>query len=235
MLDGMRKAAQGTIGKLVMTIVMGLIIVSFVIWGVGDMLRGFTSNKVATIGSTTITAQQFSNELQSELYRLQQQIRQPLTPQQARALGLDAQVLDRLIDEAAFDERARGMGLAISDATIAAMVRDDPRLKGSDGKFDRNRFDAQLRDAGLSERGFFAEQRGFYLRQQIQYALVDGLAAPKALTDALDAAKNETREIAYFVLPPAAAGDIPPPSDETLKTFFNDNKAAWRAPDPTVT
>jgi len=231
MLDGMRKAAQGTIGKLVMTVVMGLIIVSFVIWGVGDMLRGFTSNKVATIGSTTITAQQFSNELQSELYRLQQQIRQPLTPQQARALGLDAQVLDRLIDEAAFDERARGMGLAISDATIAAMVRDDPRLKGSDGKFDRNRFDAQLRDAGLSERGFFAEQRGFYLRQQIQYALVDGLAAPKALTDALDAAKNETREIAYFVLPPAAAGDIPPPSDEALKSFFNDNKAAWRAPE----
>jgi peptidyl-prolyl cis-trans isomerase D len=231
MLDGMRKAAQGPIGKLVMTIVMGLIIVSFVIWGVGDMLRGFTSNKVATIGSTTITAQQFSNELQSELYRLQRQIRQPLTPQQARALGLDAQVLDRLVDEAAFNERARGMGLAISDSTIAAMVRDDPRLKGSDGKFDRNRFDAELRDAGLSERGFFAEQRGFYLRQQIQYALVDGLAAPKALTDALDAAKNQTREVAYFVLPPAAAGDIPPPSDEVLKSFFNDNKAAWRAPE----
>jgi peptidyl-prolyl cis-trans isomerase D len=169
--------------------------------------------------------------MQSELYRLQRQIRQPLTPQQARALGLDAQVLDRLVDEAAFDERARGMGLAISDATIAAIVRDDPRLKGSDGKFDHNRFDAELRDSGLTERGFFAEQRGFYLRQQIQYALVDGLAAPKALTDALDAAKNQTREIAYFVLPPAAAGDIPPPSDDVLKTYFNDNKAAWRAPE----
>ncbi len=231
MLDGMRKASQGAIGKLVMTIVMGLIIVSFVIWGVGDMLRGFTSTTVAKVGSTTITAQQYSNTLQSELYRLQRQFRQPLTPQQARALGLDAQVLDRLIDEAAFDERARTLGLAISDDTIAEALRSDPSFKGADGKFDRLRFDSYLRDSGLSERGFFAQQRDFYLRQQMQYALVDGVKAPKALVDALEASKNETREIAYFTLPPAAAGDIPPPSDETLKTYFDAHKAEWRAPE----
>ena len=39
MLDGMRKAAQGGIGRIIMAIVMGLIIVSFVIWGIGDMFR----------------------------------------------------------------------------------------------------------------------------------------------------------------------------------------------------
>ena len=71
MLEGMRKASQGTIGKFVMTIVMGLIIVSFVIWGVGDMLRGFTSDTIATVGSTKISNQQFQTELQNELYRLQ--------------------------------------------------------------------------------------------------------------------------------------------------------------------
>ena len=42
MLESMRNAAQGVVGKAIMTVVMGLIIVSFVIWGVGDMLRGFT-------------------------------------------------------------------------------------------------------------------------------------------------------------------------------------------------
>ena len=57
MLDGMRKAAQGGIGRFVMAIVMGLIIVSFVIWGVGDMFRGFASDKVASVGGATITAQ----------------------------------------------------------------------------------------------------------------------------------------------------------------------------------
>ena len=47
MLASMRNAAQGVVGKAVMTVVMGLIIVSFVIWGVGDMLRGFTATTVA--------------------------------------------------------------------------------------------------------------------------------------------------------------------------------------------
>ena len=47
MLESMRNAAQGVVGKAIMTVVMGLIIVSFVIWGVGDMLRGFTATTVA--------------------------------------------------------------------------------------------------------------------------------------------------------------------------------------------
>ena len=142
-----------------------------------------------------------------------------------------AQVLDKLIDEAAFDERARTLGLAISADTIAEAVRSDQNFKGADGKFDRLRFDAYLRDSGLSERAFFAEQRDFYLRQQMQYALVDGVKPPKALVEALEASKNETREIAYFVLGPAAAGDIPPPSDEALKSYFDAHKAEWRAPE----
>ncbi len=231
MLEGMRKASQGAVGKFIMTIVMGLIIVSFVIWGVGDMLRGFSATTVAKVGATSISSQAYGNELQSELYRLQRQVRQPLTAQQARALGLDAEVLDRMIDEAAFDERARAMGLAISDDTIAQTARSDPRLKGPDGKFDRGKFDEDLRDAGLSERGFFAEQRNVYLRQQIQYSLVDGLEAPKTLVQALLDAKNETRAIAYYTLVPAAAGDIPAPSDDALKTYFEAHKAVWRAPE----
>jgi peptidyl-prolyl cis-trans isomerase D len=231
MLDGMRKASQGAIGKFVMTIVMGLIIISFVVWGVGDMLRGFTATTVAKVGATSISTQQYSNELQSELYRLQRQLRQPLTPTQARALGLNAEVLDRMIDNAAVDERARAMGLAISDETIADVARSDPRLKGADGKFDRARFDEYLRDAGLSERGFIAEQRDVYLRQQIQYSLVDGLAAPKPLVQALIDAKTETREIAYYTLGPAAAGDIPAPGDDALKAYFEAHKAIWRAPE----
>ena len=231
MLDGIRKATQGPIGKLVMAVLMGLLIVSFAVWGVGDMLRGFTSDTVAKVGSTKISQQDYSNKLQTELYRLQRQLRQPLTPQQARALGLDAQVLDRMIDDAAFDERARQMGLAISDDTIADAVRNDPGLKGPDGKFDTAKFNEYLRDSGLNERSFIIQQRDVYLRQQLQYSLVDGLTAPKALVQSLLDAQNETRAISYFTLPPAAAGDIPPPSDDTLKSFFNAHKAQWRAPE----
>ena len=231
MLDGMRRAAKGGIGRFVMAIVMGLIIVSFVIWGVGDMLRGFTSDKVASVGGESVTAQQFQNEMQNLLYQYQRRAKVPFTNAMAHAMGLDSQVLRRLIADAALDQRARTLGLAISDETIAAAARSDPSLQDASGQFSRAMFDQALRDSGLSERGFFAQQRKDYLRQQLEFALVDGVDAPKPLVEALAGAEAQTRAIDYFVLPSSAAGDIPAPSPETLKAYYNDRKSSWRAPE----
>ena len=66
MLESMRNAAQGFVGKAIMTVVMGLIIVSFVIWGVGDMLRGFTASTVASVGGAKISAQEYPRRLPAD-------------------------------------------------------------------------------------------------------------------------------------------------------------------------
>ena len=231
MLDGMRKAAQGGIGRVVMGVVMMLIIFSFVVWGIGDMFRGFTSDKVATVGGATVTSQEFSTEMQNLIYQYQRRAKVPLTNAQAHALGLDTQVLQRLISDAALDQRAKTLGLAISDATIADAARSDPNLADSTGQFSRAKFDEALRDSGLTERGFFAQQRKVYLRQQFQYSLIDGIDAPKVLVEALAGAQAQTRAIDYFVLPPSAAGEIAAPSAETLKTYFDEHKAQYKAPE----
>ncbi len=231
MLDGMRKATQGLIGRLVMTVVLGLIIVSFVVWGIGDMFRETVSDKLAEVGGAVITSQQFERELQNLMYQVQTRSKTGLTNAQARALGLDSEVLQRLIAEAALDQRAGSLGLAISDDAIAAAVRADPNLQDASGQFSRARFDAALRDSGLSERGFFASQSKAYLRQQIELALVDGLSAPKSLVDALARVDAQTRAIDYLVLPPGAAGDVPAPAADALKSYFEDRKASYRAPE----
>src|SRR5271157_3226256 len=115
MLGSMRNAAQGVVGKAIMTVVMGLIIVSFVIWGVGDMLRGFTSSTVASVGSETISAQDYHTTYQRTLQQYQRRLRQPFTNEQARAVGLDRQVLQELLSEAAINDESRKLGLSISE------------------------------------------------------------------------------------------------------------------------
>ncbi len=231
MLDGMRKAAQGGIGRFIMAIVMGLIIVSFVIWGIGDMFRGFVSDKVATVGSASVTAQEFQGEMQNLIYQYQRRSKIPLTNAQAHALGLDTQVLQRLIADVAIDQSVKSLGLAISDQSIAEAAQSDPNLQDASGKFSRDMFDQALRDSGLSERGFFAKERQTYLRQQLEISLVDGMSAPKALVEALHAASSQTRGVDYFVLPASAAGEIPAPTAETLKSYFEDRKAEYKAPE----
>jgi peptidyl-prolyl cis-trans isomerase D len=231
MFEFLRAVSQGLVGRLIMTIVLGVIVFSFALWGTGDAFRGYGSNKVASVGGASITPDEFRFAYQNLLQQYQRQLKAPITNAQAHAMGLDAQTLGRMIADAALDERARSLGLAISDEEIAKAIRTSPAFQDGAGNFNHDRFDQALRDSGLSERGFFAEQRKRYLRQQIGASLVQGLAAPKALVEAIVHFETETRTIDYVTLPPSAAGDIAAPSQEQLQSFFNDRKASFRAPE----
>jgi len=231
MLHGMRKISQHWIGRAILSVLFGLLIVSFVIWGVGDMFRGFVPDKVAEVGGQSITSQQYQSALQTVMFRIQSRTRRNLTNAQAHELGLDRQVLGNLIAEAALDVRAASLGMAISEASIVAAVRSDPNLQDASGQFNPARFDQALRDTGLTERGFFVAESRAYMRQQIETPLIDGLAAPKPLVDLLARVEAQTRAIDYVALPPGAAGDIPAPADDALKAYFNDRKDQYRAPE----
>jgi peptidyl-prolyl cis-trans isomerase D len=231
MLSSMRNAAQGVVGKAIMTVVMGLIIVSFVIWGVGDMLRGFTASTVASVGGAKISSQEYHNAYQRTVQQYQRQLRQPFTNEQARAIGLDRQVLQRLISEAAIDDEAGKLGLNVSDDALRNLITSNPAFQDKSGAFDPQRFASLLRDNDLSERSYVSDLRKAALRQFIFAALTTGLAAPKAETKAEADYEGQTRSVDYFVLPAAAAGDIPTPSEDTLKAFYNDRKSSYRAPE----
>ena len=56
MLRGIHKASSGWIGKAIMAVVMGLLVVSFAIWGIGDIFRGFGQSSFAPVGSPGISA-----------------------------------------------------------------------------------------------------------------------------------------------------------------------------------
>jgi peptidyl-prolyl cis-trans isomerase D len=231
MLESMRKAAQGVVGKAIMTVVMGLIIVSFVIWGVGDMLRGFTASTVASVGSAKISEQEYRSSYQRTIQHYQRRLRQPFTNEQARAIGLDREVLQRLLSESAIDEEARKLGLNVSDEALRAMIETNPNFRNKSGVFDPQLFAEALRNNDMNEPMFVTDLRKTALRQFIVAALTAGITAPKAGTKAEADVRDQTRSIDYFILPASAAGAIAPPSEEALKAFFNDRKSSYRAPE----
>ena len=231
MLEGMRKMSQGWAGRILMAIVMGFISLSFAVWGVGDIFRGFGSGTIAKVGGTEITSDAFRNAYQTQLQNLQREARRAITNDQARAIGLDRQVLTRLISEALLDDRSRDLKLGLSDQEIAKSILGDKTFAGPDGKFDANRFQELLRDNGFTELSFAREQRRVYLRQQIIEAMTGNLPVPTVLIDAVNRYRTETRAVEYFELPKSAAGDIPAPSDADLKAFYDSRPQAFRAPE----
>ncbi|WP_346294764.1 SurA N-terminal domain-containing protein [Rhodopseudomonas sp. P1] len=231
MLRGMRKASSNWIGKTIMTIVMGVLIVSFGVWGIADVFRGFGRSTLAKIGSTEISTEQFRQTYNDRLQQIGRQFGRPLTPDQARAIGIDRQVLQQTIAEAALDEDARRLGLGQSDADTMKSILEDPNFKGANGQFDANRFQQLIRQFGFTEQRYLAEQRRVALRRQIAGSLTAGLEPPKTLMQALSQFQNEERAIDYLKLTDAQAGTIPAPSPADLTAFYDSHKAQFRAPE----
>lgn len=230
MLDGIRVLSKHWIGRAILTIVMGFIIVSFAIWGIGDMLRGFRSDTVGEIGGAKLTGEQVRTAYQNELTRIQRQLGRAVSNDQARQLGVDRGVVDRIVDETVLDQQIKSLGLTISDAAIAETLRDDPAFKDASGAFDPARFQAAIRDAGFNEQTFVQRQREVYTRREIADAVTGDMGTPDALLAAMHRYRAETRTLDVATLTPAAAGQIAAPTDAELQTWFDAHKSQYRAP-----
>lgn len=229
MLEGLRIASQHRIGRLFLGLVLGFIALSFAVWGIGDVFRGFSSSRLAKVGSGEISIEAYRSVYQNELRRLQQRARRAITNEEARRYGLDQQVLQRLINDLTLDQKAKSLGLAIGEDETLRLTRDESVFKGPNGKFDSDRFKQIIRDAGYTERSFLAEQKGSFLRKSLTDSIVAGVEPPRAVLEALHRFRAEAREVDYFVLPASTVADIPAPSEEELKKYFDDREQSFRA------
>jgi peptidyl-prolyl cis-trans isomerase D len=214
-----------------MAVVLGLIAVSFAIWGIGDIFRGFGRSTVAKVGSTEITVEQFRQIYNDRLQQLGRQLGRPITPDQARLMRLEEQLAQQLVAEATLDQRARQLRLNLSDAEVGRLIMNDPNFKNAAGQFDPARFQLLLRNAGYNEARFAAEQRRLTLRRELAETVTGELNPPKSIADAFNRYDNEQRAIDYVVIDRDKAGEVPAPTAEQITKFFEENKAQFRAPE----
>ena len=231
MLRGIRKASANWLGRTIMGVVMGVLAASFAVWGINDIFRNFGRGTLAKGGSIEIPIEQFRQTYNDRLHQISRQIGRPLPPDQAKAIGLDRQVLLEMIAEAGLDQRARQMGLGLADPEIVRRITEDPTFRSATGKFDRARFEQLLRNVGYTEQRFIAEQRRLMLRRQIVDSLTGDLPVPKIWLEAINQFQNQQRGIEYLTLGPAQAGDIPQPTAEELSKYFEAHKILFRAPE----
>ena len=231
MMERIRKAGQSLIGKAIIFVMFGFLIFSFAIWGIGDIFRGYGRNTVAKVGKTEISIETMRNSYQTEVQNLTRQARRAIKPEELRAAGIDRQVLARLINEAALDQNVGQLGLAASDETIRQAILADPAFRGAGGEFNALRFNEALRNAGYVEATYVRDQRGLTTRQQLAEAINGQIQVPGLIQEIGHRLRNERRTIVYAILPAAAVGDVPPPTEAQLRSYFDERKAAFRAPE----
>jgi len=227
MLDNLRKNASGWLAK----ILIGLLIISFAVWGLADQFTGGNTQVLAKVEDQEIPLEQFRRAYQNQINALSRQRGERISTQEARDSGLPDRVLEQIVNGALLDAHARRLGLSVSDQAVTQSIVENPAFQNASGEFDRARFERILQFSNLSEAAVLAQERDALVRTQVVETVTQAPAVPDTLVSAMNRYQNETRVIAYFNIGPDAIEDRPEPTESKLRSFYDENTDQFLAPE----
>ena len=216
MLERLRKNASGFVAQ----IFIGLLVLSFAVWGINDIFTGSVDTTVATVGDEEIAGELFLFEYRRDLNQRSQSFGRQLTLNEGQALGFDRRVLDQMVGRTALDVTSRNLGLAAGEDLVIEDIRNDPAFHGPTGQFDANTFQQTLFSNGISEAFLIDDRKRFISRQQLIEAVSADIAVPAGFAQQMYAVLNERRKAKYVVLTPEMVDAPAEPTEEDLANFY---------------
>ncbi len=209
-----------------------IMVVAFVTWGVGDVVRNIgTTTWAAKVGGQTIEGQELQQAYQREMAQTTRNLPQgqEATPEMRSTVA--RQALQQLIAQAALAQELARLRVVTPDAALRQSIFAIPGFRGSNGQFDRNTFETVLRNNGLTEQRFFDMMRAELSQRQLLEAVSAGAAAPETMLRPMFAQQFEKRSADMVEFPFAAAADPAAPSEAELHRWYENHPDAYSTPE----
>jgi peptidyl-prolyl cis-trans isomerase D len=227
MLQQMRTFTKSWIANLF----LGLIALSFVAWGIGDMFRTRVDTNVATVGSSEIPYDRFNRDYRNILRNQSQRAGHQITPEEARKSGMGQAFFDQEVSHLATDNLVDQLGLTVADDDVASAIHKIPAFNGPLGTFDHQTFVTKLQQIGYTEQEFLIAIRGDMAREQLQEPVEAGFSLPAGYAHALFTFASELRAAEYVTVSAQALGQVAPPSDAALMTYIKTHAGQFSTPE----
>ncbi|MDR3515271.1 MAG: SurA N-terminal domain-containing protein [Azospirillaceae bacterium] len=228
MLQVMRSAANSWVVKILFVVLL----LSFGVWGIGDVVRSRHSDAVATVGGAEITRSQLDQAFRQQVDRFRQFMGPTFDTEQARAMGVVSMALNGLVNGLLTDEAAAEVGIAVGDQQVIDEIHRQKVFHNAQGVFDPQKFGEVLRANSLSESFYTDAIRRDQARGMVVGAVsAGGDLVPKALADALYQHDGERRSVDKVVLKAAAQPDPGVPDAAAIETYYHDHAAPFTAPE----
>lgn len=220
-----------TLKSWTVKIFLGIIALSFAVWGIGDIFRGGQDPSVASVGGVNIHASQLSRAYSREVERLRVASNGAIDAEQARAMGVVQRTLQSMISRKVFDLEAAGLGMTVDDATLRREIRENPAFVDDFGNFERTQFDYVLRQEGMTEPQYIADLRLDMARAHLIDSLIGGLDVPDALIEQIYGYRQERRVVEVVSVDGRDIADVPEPDEAAIEAYHRDNTARFTAPE----
>ena len=185
-----------SIGKLsksfFIKLLVGIIILPFVFWGMGDVFRGGNQNVIATIDSKKVSTQEFVTYL-NRLNLNEEQIENlPKT-------DLMEKILSEYIGRKVMALEIEELGISINDNSLRNIIKND-KLFFKDEKFSRTEYEKFLLKSGITAPAFEANIVEQESRRQLLSSLAGGIIVPDVLVENAFKKENQIKTIKYIDL-----------------------------------
>lgn len=231
MLSFFRRA----LGSWVVLGLLGLLMVAFIVTGVGTpssmgALGGVGTNDAVKIGNRSIEISDLNERLKIELNQRRQQ-----NPEMTMTQLLQEGTLDKLLAELtdltsirAFGEK---FGMIVSDRLADGEIASIPAFQGATGKFDEARYRQLLSQRGLTEDQFRNDiEQGIAVRHML-VPVAASSGAPRDLAAPFASLLVERRSGSFVELRNSAFMNGPAPTDAELNAFYAANRARYTQPE----
>lgn len=231
MLASIRRFAK----TWVAAVIIGLLIVSFAIFGINDVFtRGF-SDAVVKAGSREVTVADFRRAFDNWKAEAEQRMGQPITAQMAAENGVITGLLEQIAAREAFGELLGRLGVRPADGQITERLRTmtaffDP----ISGRFDQDAYAQRLSENNITPAEFEQSIRDEIAERHLISGVAAGLRAPLAFSALGAAYELETRDLAYVAVDVDDVEAVGRPTDEQLMTFMRANADQLMQPERRV-
>jgi peptidyl-prolyl cis-trans isomerase D len=222
-------SVRGTIKNFLAKLLLGFLVITFAVWGIGDILNPSAEQTVATVGDARITVPEFQNELRFQQAQMKDQL-----PDTLLNSGLfRQQVLQRLVQNNLFLETAHDAGIYVSEDIVAKQVRTSPQYQDIRGNFDPALYQSILQANRMTEAQFLRDMRdAIGLQLMLDTLQLPPLTASEGWQTVSNMLANERRNVVLVHVEHGTMEDtLPAPSEEAMRAAYERNADAYMEPE----
>lgn len=225
MLDVLRKKKR----SWVIVFLIGIIVLVFVLWGVGSFISGPESENIAEVNGEIIHQREFAMQYERLLDAYRELFKGALTPEMIKSLNLRSGLLEELIQRRLLLQEARSLGLDVADEELRASIAAIPEFRVG-GQFSKERYLQALRLNRVSPGQFEAEHKEQLAIQKLYDLIRDAVQVTEG--EARERYRLQQEKVDFYFIRLAVEDFLPKAqvSAEEIKNYYDRNKGSFKEP-----
>ncbi len=226
MLQSIRDRAQG----IVVWTIVGLIIITFALFGLSSYLSGTAKSVVASVNGVEINERELIREYQNAQQRLQQMLGSNYRADLFNEEIMKQQVLEGLIQRELINQALEDQNYQVAPQQIVASLQKIPAFHDVNGQFSAENYQRVLAVQGLSSELFEMQLARDIANENLRNAVMRSSFVTELEGQRYQRLQEQQRKVGYLRLPYQGYLEKISVSDDEVNTYYEQNVAVFSTP-----